>query len=88
MEYSDDLKFKVITHLQECGKDNPDIDELVDQFSRLFDKMRRGEKLSPIYAVAVCNILDIVQEVATREIISEDRCCEQWDKENITNEVD
>lgn len=71
MEYSNDLKFKVITYLQECGKDNPDIDEVVDQFSMLFDKMRRGEKLSPIYAVAVCNILDIVQEQTTLEIISD-----------------
>ena len=68
MKYSDDLKFKVITHLRECGKDNPDIDKVVDQFSELFDKMRRGEKLSPIYAVAICNVLDIVQEQATFNI--------------------
>lgn len=67
MEYSDDLKFKVITYLLESGKDNPDIDELVDQFSALFDKMRQGEKLSPIYAVAMCNILDIIQEQTTLE---------------------
>lgn len=72
MEYTDDLKFKVITHLRECGKDNPDIGEVVDQFSELFDKMRRGEKLPPIYAVAVCNILDIVQEQTTLEIIADD----------------
>lgn len=71
MEYSDDLKFKAITYLRECGKDNPDIDEVVNQFSELFDKMRRGEKLSPIYAVAVCNVLDIVQEQTTLEIISD-----------------
>ena len=71
MEYSDDLKFKVITYLRECSKDNPDIDEVVNQFSELFDKMRQGEKLSPIYAVAVCNILDIVQEQTTLEIISD-----------------
>lgn len=60
---TNDIKFKVIAYLREHGKDNPDIDELVDQFSSLFDKMQRGEKLSPIYAVAVCNILDIVKEV-------------------------
>lgn len=72
MEYSDDLKLKVITYLRESGKDNPDIDEVVDQFSMLFDKMRRGEKLSPIYAVAVYNILDIVQEQTTLEIITDD----------------
>ena len=71
MEYSDDLKLKVITYLRERGKDNPDIDEFVNQFSELFDKMRRGEKLSPIYAVAVCNILDIIQEQTTLEIISD-----------------
>ena len=71
MEYSDDLKFKVITYLRECGKDNPDIDEFVNQFSELFDKMRQGEKLPPIYAVAVCNILDIVQEQTTLEILSD-----------------
>lgn len=70
MEYSDDLKLKVITYLWESGKDNPDIDEVVNQFSELFDKMLRGEKLSPIYAVAVCNILDIVQEQTTLEIVS------------------
>lgn len=67
MEYSDDLKLKVITYLREHGKDNPDIDEFVNQFSELFDKMRRGEKLSPIYAVAVCNILGIVLEQITLE---------------------
>lgn len=71
MEYSDDLKLKVITYLRESGKDNPDIGEVVDQFSVLFDKMRRGEKLSPIYAVAVCNILDIIQEQTTLEIITD-----------------
>ncbi len=71
MEYSDDLKFKVITYLRECGEDNPDIDDVVDQFSTLFDKMRQGEKLSPIYAVAVCNILDIVQEQTTLENITD-----------------
>lgn len=72
MEYSDDLKFKVITYLRECGKDNPDIDEGIELFSELFDKLRRGEKLSPIYAVAVCNILDIVQEQTTLEIVLDD----------------
>lgn len=71
MEYSDDLKLKVITYLRESGKDNPDINEVVDQFSVLFDKMHRGEKLSPIYAIAVCNILDIVQEQTTLEIIAD-----------------
>lgn len=71
MEYSDDLKFKVITYLREHGKDNPDIDEFVNQFSMLFDKMRQGEKLSPIYAVAVLNILDIVQEQTTLEITAD-----------------
>jgi len=70
MEYSDDLKFKVIAYLRECGEDNPDIDVVVNQFSELFDKMRQGEKLSPIYAVALCNILDIVQEQTTLEIVS------------------
>lgn len=68
MEYSDDLKFKVITYLREHGKDNPDIDEIVDLFSELFDKLHQGEKLSPIYAVAVCNTLDIIQEQTTSEI--------------------
>ena len=34
MEYSDDLKFKVITSLREHDKDNPDIDEVVDQFQK------------------------------------------------------
>ena len=72
MEYSDDLKLKVIEYLRESGRDNPDIDEVVGQFSELFDKMRRGEKLSPIYAVAVYNILDIVQEQTTLEIIPDD----------------
>lgn len=67
MEYPDDLKFKVITYLREHGKDNPDIGEIIDQFSELFDKMRRGEKLSPIYAVAVYNILEIIQEQTTIE---------------------
>ena len=71
MEYSDDLKFKVIKHLREHGKDNPDNDDFINQFSELFDKMCRGEKLSPIYAVAVCNILDIVQEQTTLEITSD-----------------
>lgn len=71
MEYSDDLKFKVITYLRESGKDNPDIDDFIEQFSALFDKMNRGEKLSPIYAVAVCNILNIVQEQTTLEITSD-----------------
>jgi Fe2+ or Zn2+ uptake regulation protein len=71
MEYSDDLKLKVITYLRKCGKDNPDIDEVVDQFSELFDKMRQGEKLPPIYAVAVYNVLDIVQEQTTLEIVSD-----------------
>lgn len=61
VEYSDDLKFKVITSLREHGKDNPDIDEVVDQFSEIYDKLRRGEKLSPIYAVAVYNTLKIIQ---------------------------
>lgn len=61
MEYSDDLKFKVIIYLRERGKDNPDIDEVVDQFSEIYDKLRRGEKLSPIYAVAVYNTLKIIQ---------------------------
>ena len=61
MEYSDDLKFKVITYLREHGKYNPDIDEVVDQFSEIYDKLRRGEKLSPIYAVAVYNTLKIIQ---------------------------
>jgi len=70
MEYSDDLKLKVIKYLRESGKDNPNIDEFVNQFSELFDKMSRGEKLSPIYAVALCNILDIVQEQTTLEIVS------------------
>lgn len=68
MEYSDDLKFKVITYLRESGKNNPDIDEIINQFSELFDKLRRGEKLSPIYAVAMCNILDIVQEQTTLDM--------------------
>lgn len=67
MEYSDDLKFKVITYLREHGKDNPNIDEIVDLFSELFDKLHRGEKLSPIYAIAVYNILDIIQEQTTLE---------------------
>lgn len=67
MEYSDDLKFKVITYLRESGKDNPDNDEFVNQFSELFDKMLRGEKLPPIYAVAVYNILGIVLEHITLE---------------------
>lgn len=71
MEYNDDLKLKVITYLRESGKDNPDIDEFVNQFSELFDKMRRGEKLPPIYAVAVYNILGIVQEQTTLEIVSD-----------------
>lgn len=71
MEYSDDLKFKVITYLQESGKDNPDIDDFVEQFSEVFDKLHRGEKLSPIYAVAVCNVLDIIQEQTTLEITSD-----------------
>ncbi len=62
MEYSDDLKFKVITSLREHNKDDPDIDEFIDQFSMLFDKMRQGEKISPIYAVAICNTLDIIQK--------------------------
>ncbi len=73
MEYSDDLKFKVITYLRDSGKDNPDNEEFINQFSELFDKMRRGEKLSPIYAVAVLNILNIldtVQEQTTLEITS------------------
>ena len=70
MEYSDDLKFKVITYLREHGKDNPDIDEIVDLFSELFDKLHRGEKLSPIYAIAICNILDIIQEQTTHENIA------------------
>jgi len=71
MDYSDDLKLKVITYLRESGKDNPDIDEVVNQFSELFDKMRRGEKLPPIYAVAVYNILGIVLEQTTLDIISD-----------------
>ena len=71
MEYPDDLKFKIITYLQESGKDNPDIDEVVNQFSELFDKMLRGEKLPPIYAVAVHNILGIVLEQMTFEIMSD-----------------
>lgn len=71
MEYSDDLKFKVIEYLRESGKDNPDIDDFINQFSELFDKMLRGEKLPPIYAVAVYNILGIVFEQTTLEIISD-----------------
>ena len=71
MKYSDDLKFKAITYLREHGKDNPDIDEIVDLFSELFDKLHRGEKLAPIYAVAMCNILDIIQEQTTLEIASD-----------------
>lgn len=67
MEWSDDFKLKVIEYLRESGKDNPDIDDCINQFSILFDKMRRGEKLSPIYAVAVCNILNIIQEYTTLE---------------------
>lgn len=73
MEYSDDLKFKVIAYLRDSGKDNPDSEEFINQFSELFDKMHRGEKLSPIYAVAVLNILNIldtVQEQTTLEITS------------------
>ena len=71
MEYSDDLKFKVIKYLRESGKDNPDIDEIVDLFSELFDKMRQGEKLSPIYAVAMCNVLEIIHEQTTLEIAAD-----------------
>ena len=67
MEYTDDLKFKAITYLREHGKDNPDIDKAIDLFSELFDKLRQGEKLSPIYAIGMCNILDIIQEQTTIE---------------------
>lgn len=70
MEFSDDLKFKVIARMREYGADNPDIDDVVDQFSMLFDKMHRGEKVSPIYAVAVCNVLDIIQAHTTLETTS------------------
>lgn len=71
MEYSDDLKVRVITYLRESGKDNPDNDAFVNQFSELFDKMLRGEKLPPIYAVAVYNILGIILEQTTLDIISD-----------------
>lgn len=55
-------KEKVIRYLRKNNKDNSNIDEVVNQFSLLFDKMQRGEKLSPIYAVAVYNILLIMEE--------------------------